>query len=87
MENNKIHLQIGKNGVTPGLIVELNNKLMQTDPVVIKLLKSFRENNDRKVAAQELADKTNSRIQKIVGGTVTLTRKHKKNATQKTGTQ
>ena len=71
-----VHLQLGKNGVTEAVITELQDKLTNTDPVVVKMNQSFRDNNDRKQAAKEIADNTNSRVQSLVGGTLILTRKH-----------
>ena len=71
-----VHLQIGKNGITPGIIQELKEKLEHTDPVVIKMNAAFRDVNERKPAAKELAEQTNSQIDSLVGGTLILTRNH-----------
>ena len=71
-----VHLQLGKAGITQGVIDELNTKLENTDPVVVKMNQGFRESNDRKEAAATLAEQTNSRQQSLVGGTLILTRKH-----------
>lgn len=71
-----VHLQLGKAGITQGVIDELNNKLEHTDPVVVKMNQGFREANDRKEAATTLAEQTSSRQQSLVGGTLILTRKH-----------
>lgn len=71
-----VHLQVGKNGITDGVIDDLNNKFEDTDPLVVKMNSAFTDTHDRKAAAQELADKTKSTVESLVGGTVILTRKH-----------
>ena len=70
------HLQIGKNGITQGVITDLKSKFESTDPLVVKMNSAFCDTHDRKAAAQELARRTDSTVQSHVGGTVVLTRKH-----------
>ncbi len=71
-----VHIRVGKAGITQGLIDEIQRQIIDTDPLTVKMMQNFRETQDRKQAAQELADKTETRIQKFVGGTLILTRKH-----------
>ncbi len=70
-----VHLRVGKNGITEGLLEEIRSQLQRTDPLTIRLLPSFCEGNDRKAAAQDIASRTKSRVLKLTGGTLLLTRK------------
>lgn len=72
----RVHLRIGKSGITDGIIEELNHQFEHSDPLTIKFLKNFREAHDRKTAAQELAQRTHSTVKRFVGGTLILTRNH-----------
>lgn len=71
-----VHLRVGKAGITPELLEEIERQITASDPLTIKLMQSFRQAHDRKQAAQEIAEKTRTRIHKFVGGTLILTRKH-----------
>ncbi|MFT4250284.1 MAG: YhbY family RNA-binding protein [Candidatus Woesearchaeota archaeon] len=73
---NIVHLQLGKNGVTESVLTEIQQKLPSQDPLVIKMNQSFTASNDRKAAAASIAEKTNSRVESLVGGTLILTRRN-----------
>lgn len=70
-----IHLRIGKSGITEGLIEEIKHQIRRNDPLAIKLLKSFRDAEDRKQAAQSLADATGTHVKSLRGGILLLSRK------------
>lgn len=70
-----VHLQLGKNGVTKGVITDINDKFENQDPLVIKMNKTFKDIYDRKQEAQSIAELTKSRVESLVGGTLILTRK------------
>lgn len=71
-----VHLQLGKNGITKSVLHEIREKILHTDPVVIKMNQSFTHMHDRKEAADTIAQETNTNIQSLVGGVLILTRKH-----------
>ncbi|MBW2972866.1 YhbY family RNA-binding protein [Candidatus Woesearchaeota archaeon] len=70
-------MQIGKSGITEGLITELKNQLKLKKLIKIKFMKSFIEDKDRKKVAAELAKKTNSIIVLQIGNVVVLAKKQK----------
>ena len=72
---NTVHLQLGKNGITDSVLKDIKEKLQTTNPLVIKMNQSFRQNNDRKLAAQEIATKTKSKIDSLTGGVLIISRK------------
>ena len=63
---------IGKNGITDEIIAQTNEFLKKRKLVKIKLLNSYSESHDRKVAAMELAIKTDSKLVDLTGFAVTL---------------
>ncbi|MBN1156976.1 YhbY family RNA-binding protein [Candidatus Woesearchaeota archaeon] len=65
-------LQIGKNGITPGLIDEINLQLKKKKIIKIKILKSALERTVRKQIAKELAEKSNSQLISLVGFVIVL---------------
>lgn len=68
-------VQIGKNGITDGMVSEIDLLLKRKKLVKVRLLKSFHEENDRKEAAKELAERTNSEIIDQTGFVVALYRR------------
>lgn len=68
------HLVIGKNGITEGIIADIKEKFSSNKELVIKMNQAFRDSNDRKQAAQRLAEQTNSKVSSLVGGTLILKR-------------
>ena len=69
-----VHLKIGKNGITEGIITDITEKFKTNKELVIKMNQAFRDSNDRKQAAQDLAKQTNSTVSSLVGGTLILKR-------------
>lgn len=65
-------IRIGKNGLTEGTIKEIEKQLKKRKLIKIKLLKSFIEGKDKKSAAKEVAEKTNSILVDQVGFVVVL---------------
>ncbi|MBW3001888.1 YhbY family RNA-binding protein [Candidatus Woesearchaeota archaeon] len=72
-------MQIGKSGITEGLIKELKSQLKTKKLIKVKFMKSFIEGKDKKQVAINLAKKTDSVIVLQVGHTVTLAKKKKIN--------
>jgi RNA-binding protein len=68
-------LRIGKSGLAEGVIEEIKRQLKQKKLIKIKLLKSFIGDKDRKLIAEEIAEKTGSELAHQVGFVVVL---HKK---------
>ncbi len=60
-------LNIGKNGITDGLIEEIKLQLKKKKIIKIKILKAALEKNDRKMIAADVAQKTNSELVSQVG--------------------
>jgi RNA-binding protein YhbY len=70
-----VHLQLGKSGITDGVVIDINDKFRQQDPLVIKMNRTFKDMFDRKEEADRLAALTKSNVKSLVGGTLILTRK------------
>ena len=70
-------MQIGKSGVTRGLITELRKQLKIKKIIKVKLMKSFIEDKDKKVVANDLAKKLNAIIISQIGNVVVLAKKGK----------
>jgi len=65
-------IRIGKNGLTEGMVKEIAKLLKKKRLIKIKMLKAFLQDNDRKDAAKEIAEKTGSIIIDQVGFVVVL---------------
>lgn len=65
-------VRIGKNGATDGIVNEIKRQLKDKKMIKVKLLKPFIAGKDKKAAAKELAEKTDSEIVQIIGFTITL---------------
>lgn len=63
---------IGKNGITPSLIEEINRQLKDNKLVKIKVLKSALEEMSREELAKALAEKTGAELIEVKGNTVVL---------------
>jgi RNA-binding protein len=70
-------MQIGKSGITAGLIRELRTQLKIKKIIKIKFMKSFIEDKDKKEVAKELAKKLNSMVISQIGNVVVLAKKDK----------
>lgn len=68
-------IRIGKKGLTKEIIIEISKQLKKKKLIKVKFLRSFLENNDRKEASKEIADKTDSKIIEQVGFVVVLWRR------------
>jgi len=72
-------MQIGKSGITEGLVIELKKQLKIKKLIKIKFLRSYLEGKDKKKVAIDLAKKTDSVIVLQIGNIVTLAKKMKIN--------
>ena len=70
-------MQIGKSGITAGLLRELRIQLKAKKIIKIKLMKSFIEEKDKKEVAKDLAKKLNSEVVSQIGNVVVLAKKEK----------
>ena len=68
-------INVGKKGITPGLIEEIKRQLEAYGEVKVKFLKSARMSKTRFELAEELAEKVNARFEKMIGNVITLRRK------------
>lgn len=65
-------LRIGKSGITPNQIDEIKKLLKKKKLVKIKMLNNFVSGKNRKAAAKELSEKTNSVLVDYIGNIVVL---------------
>ncbi|MBW3004481.1 YhbY family RNA-binding protein [Candidatus Woesearchaeota archaeon] len=70
-------MQIGKSGISEGLITELKKQLKIKKIIKVKFLRAYLEDKDKKKVAIDLAKKTDSVIVLQIGNTVTLAKKMK----------
>ncbi len=68
-------IQIGKNGITDNLIIEIKNQLKKKKELKVKILKSARMEKDRKEIAAEVAERTRSRLLQLRGNVFILSKK------------
>jgi RNA-binding protein len=70
----KIDMQLGKSGITEAFLKEVEFRLKKQKVVKIRVLKSFRRvfNTSIEKIAEEVAEKTNSRVYEVRGFTFTL---------------
>ena len=76
-------MQIGKSGITAGLVTELKKQLKLKKLIKVKFLRSYLEGKDKKKVAIDLAKKTDSVIVLQIGNMVTLAKKMKINKKSK----
>ncbi|MCC6034971.1 MAG: YhbY family RNA-binding protein [Desulfurococcaceae archaeon] len=67
-------MQLGKSGITEAFLKEVEFRLKKQKVVKIRVLKSFRRvfNTSIEKIAEEVAEKTNSRVYEVRGFTFTL---------------
>lgn len=68
-------LQIGKAGLTEGTINEIKKQIKQKRTLKVKMLRGFIAGKDKKKVVDELLARTNTRLVRMVGFVVTLTKK------------
>jgi len=66
------NMNIGKNGITGPLIVEIKARLKKYKTLKIKMLKSARENSDKIKIAEEVAKKVHADSVNVIGNTFIL---------------
>ncbi|NQU78986.1 YhbY family RNA-binding protein [Candidatus Woesearchaeota archaeon] len=65
-------VRIGKNGLTESVVAQIKKLVTKRKIVKIKFLRSFLDSNDKKAAAKDLANSTDSEIVEQVGFVVVL---------------
>ena len=65
-------IRIGKNGLTESTIKEIKKQLNKKKLIKVKFLRAFINNRNKKEAAKEIAQKTNSQLINLVGFVVVL---------------
>ncbi len=68
-------LRLGKNGITEGVLKEINEQLKKRHLIKIKMLPAFLDMNNRRTVPLEIAKKTNSKLVQQVGGAIVLYRR------------
>lgn len=63
---------IGKNGINDEIIKNIKKHLKTYGMIKIKILKTYIEDKDKKVAAQDIAEKCQAKIVDLVGFTIVL---------------
>lgn len=71
-------LQVGKNGLSEGFLAELDKSIKVHKIVKIKLLQSFADTADKKTVAQNIADALQVHVVKVIGNTMTFSKKGEK---------
>lgn len=79
-----VAFQIGKNGVTEGVVAELRSWLEREPLVKVKLLKSSREEADAKSVAQDLAERAGAVLVEVRGHTALFYRGKRRGNRQRT---
>lgn len=70
-------IRIGKSGLTANVIAEIKKHLKKKGLIKVKMLRSFLENKDKKLAAKEVAKKTDSILVDSAGFVVVLLKNNK----------
>ncbi len=70
-------VRIGKAGINDNIIKEIKKQLKKKELIKVKLLGSFVKGKDKKLLADELAEKANAIIVHKVGFVVVLYKKRK----------
>ncbi len=65
-------LRIGKNGLSEGMIREIEEQLTKKEMIKIKFLGSFAKNQNKRERAKTLADSVNAFVVESVGNTIVL---------------
>ena len=70
-------IRLGKNGLTDNVIGEIKKQLKKRRLVKVKMLRSFLENKDKKLLANEIAERTGSVMVDMAGFVVVLCKNEK----------
>ena len=70
-------MQIGRQGITQGLVTELKKQLKIKKIIKVKFMKSFIEDKNKKVVAKDLEKKLNAVIVSQIGNVVVFAKKGK----------
>lgn len=76
----EVAFQVGKDGVTDGVVKELQNRLSKEPLVKVRLLKSAREDEDTRSVAEDLAKRARVVLVEVRGHTALFHRppRHKR---------
>lgn len=74
MKEKIVVLNVGKRGITESFIKEVSEHVKKKKIVKIKILRSALKEKDRHEIAEEIANRTNTKIVKLIGHTVILER-------------
>lgn len=76
----EVAFQVGKEGVTEGVVKELQNRLTKEPLVKVRLLKSAREDEDTRSLAEDLAKRARVTLVEVRGHTALFHRppRHKR---------
>lgn len=66
---------IGKSGITESVIEEINKQVKKKRLIKVKLLNSYVKERNKKEAAREIAERSNTTIMDQVGFVVVLSKK------------
>ena len=72
-------INIGKNGITDGLLIEIERMLKKKKMIKIKINRGAMEEKEKKEIAKELLIKTKAELVDFVGFNITLYKKGKDN--------
>jgi len=72
-------MQVGKSGITQGLVDELKLQLKAKKMIKVKFMKSFIEGIDKKAVARDLARKLDAVLIQQIGGVVVFAKRKKIN--------
>jgi|TARA_B100001540_G_C15747700_1_gene615358 RNA-binding protein YhbY len=75
MQDLKITVRIGFNGIKESLIKEIKDQLNSRNMIKLKANKGVLDVSSRKTFWQELADKTNSKVINQIGNVAVFTKK------------
>lgn len=67
-------VSIGKNGLTDGLVAQVDHDLKRSRLIKVQIRKSAADRLHRKELAEELAKRTNAKLVDMVGGVAILHR-------------
>jgi len=70
--HSKAHVQIGKAGLTEGVIEEIKRQLEDKKLIKIRFMKSATEKRDVEDLAEEIAMKTGSKVEDVRGRTAVI---------------
>ncbi len=65
-------IRIGKNGITPGVLLEIVAMLKKKHLIKVKLLPSFVEEHDKKESCEKIAESVKAQVISMTGSIIVL---------------